>query len=112
VAEHGGVLHFDTEGLAFHHVEQRRPALSFILMLQPPTDSGGVRVWDVSYEGEDEVADDALDCDTDLLVSDVGDLVVLESYRLHQIQPFGGADRVSVTVMAAEVDRDRWEAWF
>jgi hypothetical protein len=113
VALHGGVVHFDTEGLAAHHVAQRLPAISLIVMLQAPETGGGVRVWDVSYAGEDFVDDAELAAPNETLESAAGDLVVLDSYRLHQIQPFSGdRDRISLTAMAAEVDRGRWEIWF
>ena len=43
----------------------------------------------------------------------VGDLAVFSSYRLHRIEPFGGAaDRVSLTVHGVEVDPGVWETWF
>lgn len=113
VASEGGVVHFDTEGLGFRHVERRLPAISLIVMLQPPEQGGGVRVWDMAYAGDDFVDDAALDLPSDELLSAAGDLVVLDSYRLHQIQPFSGSlDRVSLTAMAAEIDRDRWQVWF
>jgi hypothetical protein len=84
-----------------------------IVMLQAPETGGGVRVWDVSYAGEDFVDDAALAAPSETLESAAGDLVVLDSYRLHQIQPFSGdRDRISLTAMAAEVDRGRWEIWF
>ena len=42
-----------------------------------------------------------------------GSVVVFDSYRLHQIQPFDGArDRITATVHAAEIDPGRWETWF
>jgi hypothetical protein len=41
-----------------------------------------------------------------------GDLVVIDSYRLHQIQPFSGdRDRLSVTAHLIFTD-GRWQAWF
>ena len=113
VARNAGVVHFDTEGIGFRLVERRAVALSCILMLQAPESGGGVRVWDVAYDGEDFVDDDVLAAPSDDVVSAPGDLVILDSYRLHQIQPFSGTrDRISLTAMVAEVDRDRWEVWF
>ena len=45
--------------------------------------------------------------------AEAGDALLIDSRRLHQIRPFrGGADRVSITVHAAEVDRGVWETWF
>jgi hypothetical protein len=113
VARHGGVVHFDTEGLAAPHLARRRQAITIVVMLQPPTSGGGLRVWDVRYEGRDAATDAELARSSALLTSRVGDVVVLDSYRLHQIQPFGGAlDRISATVHAAEIDRGVWETWF
>ena len=45
--------------------------------------------------------------------SGTGDALLIDSRRLHQILPFGGAkDRISITIHGAEIDRDVWEAWF
>ena len=42
----------------------------------------------------------------------VGDLVVISSHRLHQIQPFeGDRDRISVTLHCVATDHG-WESWF
>ncbi len=116
VAEHGGVVHFDTEGLAASHLERRRAAITIVAMLQKPAAGGGLRLWDVSYDGEDgehEASEEHLARESTTIVSEVGDVVVLDSYRLHQIRPFEGAlDRVSATVHAAEIDRGVWETWF
>ena len=113
VAHNGGVVHFDTEGLSEEHAAARTPALTLVLMLQPPIQGGELTVWDSLYEGEDTVDDDELARTPSVTVRyAVGSLVVLDSYRLHQIQPFVGArDRISVTAHAARGDRE-WEAWF
>jgi hypothetical protein len=111
LSAHGGDVHFDTEGLPAAALAARAPAVSAILMLQPPVRGGGLRVWEARYAGADEVED------ADRLPSAVvdyaaGDLVVIDSYRLHQIQPFAGArDRVSITAHAIH-DGGRWQAWF
>ena len=42
LAERGGVVHFDTEGLAEHHVARRARAVSLVAMLQPPAGGGGL----------------------------------------------------------------------
>ena len=112
LAGNGGDVHFDTEGLLDEEREARAPALSAVLMLQPPLCGGGLRVWDALYEGEDEVTrPDAIPS----VVVDyrAGDLLVFDSYRLHQIQPFAGArDRISVTAHAVRTDDGAWRAWF
>lgn len=114
VARDGGVVHFDLEGLTDHHVASGARAFTLVLMLQPPSRGGGLRLWDLVHEGTPDS-----DVETDGVASTVarscsGDALLLDSRRLHQIQPFEGRrDRISITVHAVEVDRDRcWEAWF
>jgi hypothetical protein len=114
VATHGGVIHFDTEGLTAHHITNRRRALSLVAMLQPPSRGGGLGLWDVLYDGRDALDDDALEEAPRIVARyGVGDVVVIDSYRLHQIQPFrGNRDRVSATIHLAEIDDGHWESWF
>ena len=109
LAEHGGDVHFDIEGL--DEPLAYAPALSAILMLQPPAAGGGLRVWDERYTGRDDVPD-AAQLPSELATYEAGELIVLDSYRLHQIQPFSGArDRISVTAHAVFLE-GRWQAWF
>jgi hypothetical protein len=111
LSQHGGDIHFDTEGLGDAALAARAPARSLILMLQPPRRGGGLRVWDAVYDGEDEV-DAPQRIPSELVDYAVGDLVVIDSYRLHQIQPFDGPlDRVSVTAHLVFAD-GRWQMWF
>jgi hypothetical protein len=113
VASHGGVTHFDTEGLTRHHIARRAPAITLVAMLQPPASQGGLRVWDVMYDGRDGATDEELVARNSTVTYEVGDVVVIDSYRLHQIQPFpGDRDRVSATVHLAAVDDGHWESWF
>jgi hypothetical protein len=114
VARGGGVVHFDTEGLAEGHVARRAPALSLVLMLQPAQQGGGLRVWPALYAGADHPDDAALATGGDALVEyGAGDLAIFDSYRLHQIQPFEGPrERISATLHLAEIDRGLWESWF
>jgi hypothetical protein len=113
VASHGGVTHFDTEGLTRHHIARRAPAITLVAMLQPPASQGGLRVWGVMYDGRDAATDEDLAARSSTVAYEVGDVVVIDSYRLHQIQPFpGNRDRVSATVHLAEVDDGHWESWF
>jgi hypothetical protein len=105
VSRVGGVVHYDLEGLNRHHVAHRLPAMSLVLMLQPP---GALRLWDVTYPEPEEAASHS-----EVIEYATGDLVAFDSYRLHQIQPFGGSiDRISATLHAAEVSRGIWETWF
>lgn len=113
VAERGGVHHFDTEGLAAHHVTRRRPAITLVAMLQTPATDGGLCVWDVLYDGHDHPTATELAAPNATVHYRTGDVVVIDSYRLHQIQPFTGArERISATVHAAQIDTGLWETWF
>jgi hypothetical protein len=111
LSENGGEIHYDTEGLSDEQLATRAPALSLIVMLQPPERGGGLRVWDQLYDGVAEV--EAAPPRSSVIVPyAVGDAVVIDSYRLHQIQPFAGArDRISATAHAVYA-QDHWEAWF
>jgi hypothetical protein len=112
VAERGGAIHFDTEGLTPAHVRDRAPAFTIVVMLEPPTTGGGLRVWDVLYSGSDFPREGEVERASAIAEYGAGDLVLIDSYRLHQIQPFTGTlDRVSATCHAAFV-AGRWETWF
>jgi hypothetical protein len=117
VAREGGVVHFDLEGLTALQLARREAALSLVVMLQPPARGGGLRVWDLRYDGDDgpDVEDEETLEEADACVApyEVGDLLVFDSYRLHQIQPFAGdRARISATLHAARIDDAAWEAWF
>ena len=112
LARNGGDIHFDTEGLAEEDLALRRPALSAIFMLQPPRQGGGLRVWDALWDGGCDEEALAARASGTVVEYSTGDLVIIDSYRLHQIQPFGGArDRVSLTVHLVAADHG-WRAWF
>jgi hypothetical protein len=112
VAKKGGELHFDNEGLSDAQIARRATALSFVLMLQPPESGGGLRLWDRFYDGEDFPENPGPRVPTALVRYGAGELVVFDSYRMHQIQPFGGdLDRISATMHVAEED-GVWECWF
>jgi hypothetical protein len=114
VARRGGVRHFDTEGLAEEHTARRAPAVSLVAMLLPPSRGGGLRLWPVLYAGEDHVDDDDLRAGAASVIElGPGDVVLFDSYRLHQIQPFeGDGPRISATLHGAEIDAGLWESWF
>jgi hypothetical protein len=117
LSQHGGDVHFDTEGLSSEQLAARAPALSFILMLQPPARGGQLRVWDMTYDGERDDDEDGVMVAPEGITSATidyaaGDLVAIDSYRLHQIQSFGGErDRISITAHAVLSD-GRWQVWF
>jgi hypothetical protein len=112
VSSRGGDIHFDTEGLTPAHVSDRAPALTLVLMLSPPQSGGELCVWDASYAGSDAYEDDDLERGKVACAYGAGDLVAIDSYRLHQIQPFAGTtDRISATCHAAFV-AGQWETWF
>jgi len=113
VAREGGVVHFDTEGLPEQHLRRRKRALTVVVMLSLPESGGGLKLWNARYAGDDIVADElqrGAACEAHY---ELGGALVIDSYRLHQIQPFPGKRaRISATVHAAEVDPGRWETWF
>jgi hypothetical protein len=113
LAQRGGVIHFDTEGLSAHQMEQDARALTLVVMLQPPENGGGLRLWDVIHEGRDEATPHELARPSVIAEYQAGSALLLDSYRLHQIQSFGGArDRISITAHAVEVDEGLWDVWF
>jgi hypothetical protein len=112
VSRAGGDLHFDEEGFTEAVLRDRPPALSFVLMLQPPERGGAIRIWDALYEGSAIPTRAQLDRPYVDVSYGAGDLVVFSSYRLHHIQPFEGSrDRISVTVHAARLAGE-WVSWF
>jgi hypothetical protein len=127
VARRGGSVHYDLEGLTPAMLAARAPAFSLIGVLQPAEDGGGLRLWDRTWASA-AGADDEPDADEagtvhDVLPADLlppavtvaygpGDLAVIDCYRLHQIEPFGGShDRVTVTAHVAQ-GLGGWEIWF
>ncbi len=113
VARRGGVVHFDVEGLAPMHRARRARALSLVVMLQPPSWGGGLRVWDALYAGQEHPSEHQLSADRVTLRYNAGDAVLMSSYRLHQIRPFrGDLARISITLHGIEVDAGVFETWF
>jgi hypothetical protein len=111
-ARKGGDIHFDDEGLTAAHKQDRGPAFTLVLMLQPAETGGGLRVWDVLFRGRNAYEDEDLERPSSVAEYAAGDLVVMDSYRLHQIQPFGGStDRISATIHLAQI-AGQWESWF
>ena len=112
VAERGGIHHYDTEGLPAKHLAGRLPAITVVVMFQPPVSGGGLAVWNVTYAGEDHPTSEELARPQRVITYSAGDVVLIDSYRLHQIQPFVGGPRISATVHAAALDHVTWECWF
>ena len=111
-AKRGGDIHFDDDGLTPADKSDRAPAFTLVLMLQPAERGGGLKVWDVLFRGSNAYED--ADLDRPFAIADYarGDLVAMNSYRLHQIEPFeGAADRISATLHTAYVAGE-WESWF
>jgi len=82
-------------------------------MLQAPTEGGGLFVHAARYAGREHANDDERASAREELVYRDGDAVLLDSYRLHQIRPFGGERaRISATLHAAETSAGVWECWF
>ena len=111
-AEKGGDVHFDTEGLTRTQLRNRVRAFSLILMFQPPVSGGGLSVWDFLHQGSDEVTAEMRARPYASIQYQPRDLVIIDSYSLHQIEAFGGSqDRVSATCHALD-QGDRYEVWF
>jgi hypothetical protein len=114
LSHNGGDVHFDNEGLSDEQCARRSRALTLVLMLQPPEAGGALRLWDVTFAGTDDVSEHELQSPRADVDYRVGELLVIDSYRLHQIQPFTGTrDRISATAHAAlDESGSRWEVWF
>ena len=111
VAERGGSVHFDLEGLR-DDAERAAPALSLVMVLQTAEAGGGLRVWPTRYHGSSHANAAERRAQYTYLAYEPGDLVVFESQRLHQIEPFSG-DRARITVTAHALWKDeRWQVWF
>jgi hypothetical protein len=120
-AKEGGGIHYDWEGLT---EEQRNnsdtEAYSFISLLQKPERGGGIRIWETKYDPsrKEESLKPSIDILPDpgaknvLIDYQVGDLLLINSLSLHQIQPFeGDADRITLTFHIAK-NSESWHIWF
>jgi hypothetical protein len=113
VARKGGVVHFDVEGLSPLHLARKARSLSLVVMLQPPTWGGGLRLYDAMYAGSEEPSDAQRTAPTQTIAYAAGDALLMSSFRLHQIRPFRGERaRISLTLHGVEVDRGLFETWF
>ena len=106
----GGEVHFDTEGLPAPYLASRGPAFTAVLSLSRVVAGGGLRLWDLPYDGHEDPLLGELRAPV-TVPYEPGDLVLFDSYRLHQIEPFeGDAARVSATCHVARLSA--WSAWF
>ncbi len=113
VAREGGAVHFDVEGLTPHQLTRGNRATTLVWMLEPATWGGGLELWNTTYAGSEFPSKRQLASPRRTLPYAAGDLLFMESARLHRIRPFrGDRDRISITAHAVEVDRDVWECWF
>jgi hypothetical protein len=104
-------VHWDVEGLTEEQAAAHAPAVTAVLMLQPAAQGGGLRVWDKLYEDEGSEEEPG-SAPSEVITYGVGDLVVLDSYRLHQICPSSGPlDRLSATAHTV-LTESGWQAWF
>jgi len=111
-ANNAGEIHFDLDGIADEDRIALSPAVTMILMLQPPTTGGGLKVWNTKYAGRtaDELALNEIP--STIVEYAIGDLVFINSYTLHQIQPFQSqCDRISLTVHSI-YNGECWDCWF
>ncbi|MFQ3582988.1 MAG: hypothetical protein SNJ67_06085 [Chloracidobacterium sp.] len=112
VAQQGGEIHFDTEGLLPEQLAEQTPALTLVVMLQPPVDGGGLRLWEARFEGDETPSPAQLARPSQSIAYGVGDALIFDSYRLHWIEPFtGDRDRISVTLHVVQTG-PVWESWF
>ena len=118
-AELGGDIHYDWEGLTDGQLDDlHAEGYSFIAMLKKPSQGGGLKIWDVKYDlnhkQEELVAwANSPDCPSLLIDYQLGDLVLINSFCLHQIQPFEGeVDRVCLTFHIAKYNEKKWYIWF
>jgi hypothetical protein len=113
VARHGGVVHYDVEGLSPLCLARRYPALSLVVMLEPVEWGGGLWLWAARYRGREAASDAEVAAPHAAVRYGAGDALLMSSYRLHQIRPFRGQrDRISITLHAQQVDTGVFEVWF
>jgi hypothetical protein len=113
VARHGGIVHYDVEGLSPLCLSRRHPALSLVVMLEPVEWGGGLWLWGVRYHGTEAVTEAEIAAPHAVVRYGPGDALLMSSYRLHQIRPFRGRrDRISITLHAQQVDSGVFEVWF
>jgi hypothetical protein len=118
VAVNNGPIHVDSEGLVDGELyDKDAKACAVILMIQKPETQGGVRVWNINWEptrGEGQslrMAEDNYD-DGHTIEYEVGEMVVLNSLKPHQILAFDGdTDRITMNAFGSFVG-GRWQFWF
>lgn len=121
VARHGGVFHYDLEGLPARerHIgvgvddDRGARAVSLVWMLQQGHTRGGLTLFNKLYRGDNWDMDREPTAQSTTTRALPGDVVLFSSYRLHRINGFGGDHaRIAVTCHALEIDDGVWECWF
>lgn len=118
VAVNNGPIHVDAEGLVDGElVDSDARACALVLMVQKPQWQGGVRVWNFPWDpllGETHSLRRAENSYSNgyTIEYELGDLVVLNSLKPHQILSFGGGiDRITMNAFGSFVG-GRWQFWF
>jgi hypothetical protein len=118
VANQGGGIHFDTDGLLDEELADPSFKLrSFVATLQKPDSGGALRLWDYRYDHSigESVLDDPANYNQvreGRIDYEVGSLYVFDGLKPHKIEPFSGdKDRVCLTFHGA-YRADRFEIWF
>lgn len=111
-AKNAGEVHFDLDGISDKDRMALSPAVTLIVMLQPPSTGGGLKVWNTKYAGFDALELNIETIENSILEYKIGDVVAINSYTLHQIQPFTSTvDRISLTVHSI-FNGECWDCWF
>jgi len=70
-------------------------------------------LFDALYSGRVHASKDERAGPRTTVALDNGDAILIDAYRLHQIERFSGKrDRISATLHAAETSENVWECWF
>ncbi len=111
-AKNAGEIHFDLDGICDSDRAALAPAITIIVMLQKPTEGGGLKVWNKKFSGISANELNLAETESEILNYSNGDIIIINSYTLHQIQPFiSKEDRISLTVHSV-FNGECWECWF
>ena len=120
VAQNGGSVHYDAEGLTPEDMGNPDfETYSFVAMLQKPLRGGNLQIWDKPYDHTDP-NDQTGAPDTRLFPNPVPSVIdykptemwLFNGLRAHWIEPFAGdIDRICLTFHIAR-RKDGWDVWF